>query len=146
MVTVWQSENGKTMEGIKSSVVVKGHSGGMDEQVEQWNSSIWANNGGCWICVIIHLSISMWGPTPRVNSNVSSGLWLWVMCQCNCIDWTNVSLCGLLRMRKPVREWDRAYMGYLSVSAAQLYCESKTPLKNKSYDNKDVKREDWIVC
>ena len=47
-------------------------------------------------------------------------------------------------MGKTVPEWDRAYMGYLSVSAAQLYCESKTPLKNKSFENKDVKREDKI--
>lgn len=81
---------------------------------------------------ILYLSKPMEYTTPRMNSNVSYGLWRIMICQCRSPFITNVSLAG------EWWQWEslcvcrvREHIG-ISMSSSQFCYEPKTPLKRLS--------------
>ena len=92
--TIWHSGEGKTMETLKRSVVVRGWGVSGREMnrwrtqdlLGQWKYSVWYYNDG--YMSLIHLSKPIECTTPRVNHNVNYGLWVITTCQCRFTDYS----------------------------------------------------------
>ena len=87
-----------------------------------------------WLHVIIHLSKPTECTTPRLNTNVNSGLWMIMMCQCRSTSCNQcTTLAGNADNGVGCACVAAGGMWEISVSSARFCCELETALKIKVY-------------
>ena len=128
---IWHSGKGKTMDTVKRSVVARGC------RERGWIGRAWRSLGAvkhfcmmlqCRIHVIVRLSKFTECRTPRVNFNISYGLWVIMLCQCRFISYNKCTVVVGVSMGRNCTFWESENMWEPFVLSAQLCCEPKTSL------------------
>ena len=82
-------------------------------------------------CYYIHLSKSIECTTPRVNPNVTYGIWVKMICHCRFIDCNKcTTMVQDVNSGGGCMQWGIGYIWEHSVLSTQFCCEPKTALKN----------------